>query len=229
MPTSYKQTVKYPKTYHLPFSIPSKNDKRLKSAAHFVGKEVVLTSKLDGSNTTMSKDHCFARSHNGAPTHPSFDLFKQIHNNIKHIIPNDINIYLEYCYALHSLPYTQLPSYLLAFNVLDTQTMTWASWNEVERICQSLGIAAVPLLWRGVIESERALRTLVEHAAREREFGCDPREGVVVRLAGSFPNSEFANSIAKYVNKSFADIDKEEHWKHKQIVKNGLKSEYIRK
>lgn len=218
-------SYKYGRTPHLPFSpAPSADDKRLDSSAHFVGKEVVLLSKMDGSNTAMLQTGCFARSHNNAPKHPSFDLFKQIHNNIKHNIPKNLCIYAEYLLARHSCIYTQLPSYLLVFNVLDIEEGIWLSWNDVERVAGLLQLPTTPLLYRGRFESENALEKQIEALAEQKEFGVDPREGVVIRLADSFPRSEFANSIAKYVNKSFADINKDEHWMHKQVVKNGLKS-----
>ena len=54
--------IKYPKTMHLPWSRGyTDDDKILRSTDHFVGKEVVITEKMDGENTTMYPDPSLAR------------------------------------------------------------------------------------------------------------------------------------------------------------------------
>jgi hypothetical protein len=46
--------VKYPRTYHLPWSQDKTNDdKSLKDVSCFIDKEVVVSKKLDGENTTL--------------------------------------------------------------------------------------------------------------------------------------------------------------------------------
>ena len=57
--------MKYPRTYHLPFSPGStKDDKKLSDDwfEKYRGKEVVFTEKLDGENTMMNKQDIYARS-----------------------------------------------------------------------------------------------------------------------------------------------------------------------
>ena len=54
--------VKYPRTYHLPWSSPSSDDRVASSLNHFVGQEVVVTEKLDGENTSLYNDYVHARS-----------------------------------------------------------------------------------------------------------------------------------------------------------------------
>ncbi len=54
---------KYPKTMHFPWSPGLQNDDRmLESADVFLGKEVVITEKFDGENTSIYTDHIHARS-----------------------------------------------------------------------------------------------------------------------------------------------------------------------
>jgi hypothetical protein len=215
-------STKYSRTPHVSFSPgATSDDKRLASNDHFLGKEIVITSKVDGSNVCLTNEHCFARSHNSAPKHPSFDLFKQIHSQIKHSIPENLFIYAEYAFARHSIAYTQLPSYLLIFNILDTQTDTWLSWDDVDLVVASLQLTTVPVLWRGVLGSERALQSKIEALAGQKEFGVDEREGVVVRLAASFPKSEFGVSMGKWVRQGHVQTD--EHWMHQAITRNRLK------
>lgn len=55
--------IKYPRTYHLPFSLGKTNDdKVLSNTDHFKGKMVVITEKMDGENTTLYSDYLHARS-----------------------------------------------------------------------------------------------------------------------------------------------------------------------
>jgi hypothetical protein len=55
--------VKYPRTYHLPWSPGmTKDDRQIKSIDVFEGKDIVVTLKMDGENTNWYKDYCHARS-----------------------------------------------------------------------------------------------------------------------------------------------------------------------
>ena len=49
--------MKYPRTYHLPYSPgATKDDKKLQASwfEYYKGKEIVITAKLDGENTCFS-------------------------------------------------------------------------------------------------------------------------------------------------------------------------------
>jgi hypothetical protein len=215
--------MKYGRTFHLTFSHCSNDDKILDDNSYFLNKEIVLTSKLDGSNVSLDCENVFARSHAQAPTHPSFNLLKQIHSELKHSIHPNLMIYAEYVFAQHKILYTQLPSYLQVFNILDTNDNIFLSWDDVELVCDTLDIHTVPVLFRGKVKTEKELESLVLSLAEEKEFGVDEREGVVVRVALPFLKHEFPIAIAKYVKKSFTESIGDEHWKHKNIVKNRLK------
>ena len=55
---SFTSLVKYPRTYHLPWSHGrTKDDRGFDDMSSFIGKEVVVTIKMDGEQTTMYKDH----------------------------------------------------------------------------------------------------------------------------------------------------------------------------
>ena len=71
--------VKYPRTWHLPWSHKvHRNDMQLSDASHFEGKQVVVTIKMDGENTTMYNDYLHARSVDSG-NHPSRGWAKSIH------------------------------------------------------------------------------------------------------------------------------------------------------
>lgn len=55
---------KYPRTYHFNFSPGATNDDRIAdSLSNLIGQEIVITEKLDGSNTAITKDGVYGRSH----------------------------------------------------------------------------------------------------------------------------------------------------------------------
>lgn len=71
--------TKYPRTYHLPWSKScTDDDKVLQNINHFIGKEVIVTEKLDGENTSCYKDHIHARSID-SNNHPSRNWLKIMH------------------------------------------------------------------------------------------------------------------------------------------------------
>ena len=52
------ERIKYPRTYHLPFSEGvQSDDKLLKNFNSLKDKEVVATLKMDGENTTLYHDN----------------------------------------------------------------------------------------------------------------------------------------------------------------------------
>jgi hypothetical protein len=83
---------KFPRIPHLSWSPGgTRDDRRLSdfSLINFIGNRIVITEKMDGSNLCITRDEIFARSHSGAPTHPSFDLAKKMHGEIRHKIPQE--------------------------------------------------------------------------------------------------------------------------------------------
>ena len=74
--------TKYPRSPHLPWSEGgTSDDAYLFDTDHFAGKEVVITEKMDGENTSMYRDGIHARSIDGRH-HPSRDWVKALHGTI---------------------------------------------------------------------------------------------------------------------------------------------------
>lgn len=216
---------KYNRTMHLPWSPGGTNDdKRAPSVETLLNRPLVITEKMDGSNTSLEFGGCFARTHAGPPTHPSFDGLKALHASIKRFIPKGTQFFGEWCYAVHSIAYDALPSYFLLFGVRDhyiEMDAKWYDWDWNECICKTLGVATVPILWKGQVASEKELKDLTESLAYQPS-ACGPtREGVVVRIASEFKDEDFSTSVMKWVRKDHVQTD--DHWKNQQIVKNKLK------
>jgi len=211
---------KYPRTFHLPYSPGgTSDDRRLTDTRSLIGRPLVITEKMDGSNVSMERQGCFARSHASAPNHPSFDAFKASHAAVKHLIPEGVQVFGEWLYALHSIGYQALPSYFQVFGV--RANGLWASWAEVELWAQELGTVTAPLLvGPRCFENQNDLQDCVEQLVRKPSACGGEREGCVVRLAGEFADQDFGTSVAKWVRKDHVNTD--DHWSTQEIVKNRL-------
>ena len=120
---------KYPRTFHLPWSRSrTDDDKILRTVRHFEGKEVVVTEKLDGENTTLYRNHIHARSLD-SKDHASRHWVKMLHGTISFHIPEGWRICGENVYALHSIYYEQLTSYFYVFSIWN-ENNECLSWDE---------------------------------------------------------------------------------------------------
>ena len=213
---------KYPSTPYLEFA-PGNNDFTIESKL-FLHKRIVITEKIDGSNVCIHHKECYARTHSSAPKHPSFDAFKALHANLLCTHPKLLNVFThlfgEWCYAKHSISYDALPNYLVLFGV--RMDGSWWSWEGVVRFAKALDIPTVPVLYQGVVASEAELEQLVNQLRQgPSECGAPEKEGVVVRLASSFLDNDFSQSVAKWVRPGH--VQDNEHWKHKEIIRNKLR------
>lgn len=209
----FTKYVKYPRTYHLPWSPGIADDRVLQTTSHFEGEKVVVTVKMDGENTTFYDDYLHARSIDGR-THPSRSWVKNLHSEIGWQIPKDWRICGENLYAEHSIAYRELDSYFLVFSVWD-EGNTCLSWNQTLEWIDLLSLTPVPVLYEGTWD-EAAIRDLYAE-----KFGNDECEGYVVRLAESFHYSQFRRCVGKYVRS--CHVTSSQHWFHRQIFSNKLR------
>lgn len=210
----FTNRVKYPRTYHLPFSNATKDDRSITEAnvkQNFVGKEVVITVKQDGENTTFYRDGLHARSLTYDP-HASRDLVRALHAKVSYEIPPTWRICGENLYARHSIHYQNLKSYFQVFSIWDG--LRCLPWDETVEWCNILGLTVVPVLYRGVFKDFSVV-------PKEMRYDGDDMEGYVIRLADEFHYAAFRNSVAKYVRPNHVTSDS--HWKFKQVVPNTLK------
>lgn len=214
-------STKYPRTPHLPFSEGMTNDDRMiESLEGLLGaKEVVITEKMDGSNTCLNQENVFARSHNQKAHHESFNWIKSYWAQIKFQIPTSYDLFGENCYAIHSIEYKALSSYFYLFGIRSGKK--WSSWAEVEEMGKSLGLETSPVLFKGQIKTEAELRKIAkEIMSQESVFGGD-REGFVIRSTDSFSDDDFDRMIGKCVRKNHVQTD--EHWMHQKVRPQKLK------
>ena len=208
--------TKYPSTPHLPWSPGlQKGDRRIAHLHDLVGREIVVTEKLDGENTTLYRDDLHARSLDTLP-HPSRTWVKALRGSFGHEIPEGWRLCGENVYAEHSLHYDDLEGYFYLFSVWDERNVS-LSWDEVRTWAEYLGLPTPRELYRGVW-NEAVLRTM--------DVDTDRMEAYVVRDVGEILYAEFSTRVAKWVRPDHVQTDA--HWLTRPVVPNGLKREESR-
>lgn len=206
------EPIKYPRTYHFPFSKSLQNDDReIDTLEHFGGKEVVVTEKLDGEASTCYRDYFHPRS-TIDDGHPSRDWLKAFKAQWDYLIPEGWRICGENMFAKHSIYYDDLESYFYCYNIWDENNYC-LSYDETIKWCEYLGIYHVPVLYRGEFDMEK-IREVFNGLDEEKQ------EGIVCRVADSFHYDNFDKFVAKAVRADHVQTD--EHWT-KNWTKNKLK------
>lgn len=208
----FTEYVKYPRTYHWGPSPGCKGDDIKHREDIFIGKQVVVTLKMDGENTTLYQDHIHARSID-SNNHPSRDWVKNFWNTIRFDIPKGWRIVGENLYAKHSIAYSNLESYFYGLSIWDEKN-TCLSWNETLEWFQLLNIKPVDTIYSGLYNKDRILKFAKYYTALGEE-------GLVIRTADSFDYGNFKTCVAKYVRADH--VQTEHNWMMQKITKNELR------
>jgi len=208
----FREYVKYPRTYHLPWSNLGKSDRKLNNDSSFIGNEVVVTEKLDGENTTLYNDYVHARSLEYEP-HESRSFVKKFHSQMSFNIPEGMRVCCENLTAVHSIKYKHLSHFIYGFSMWDG--MKCLDWDSTLEWFELLGITPVPVLYRGTYNKDE-IHYIYENIQKNREI-----EGYVVRKTNSFHMHEFNKNIAKFVRPNHIQ-DTVHHWKSKKVIFNNF-------
>ena len=211
----FDHRVKYQRTFHLPFS-PCQNsdDKTLKDTSNFDNKEVVVTIKMDGENTTMYQDYIHARSLDSR-NHPSRDWVKNLHSKICMDIPYSWRICGENLYAKHSIEYCNLISFFHVFSIWNEKNIC-LSWDDTLEWCDMIGLVPVTQIYRGKYDQDSISEAFDDY----KKDHPGEVEGYVIRLSNAFSYAEFRSSIAKWVRPNH--VQTHGHWMRTTITKNNL-------
>lgn len=209
--------VKHPRIYHLPWSLGiTDDDEVLTSTEQFKGKEIVITEKMDGENTTMYRDKIHARSID-SKSDPTRDWVKNLYSKIKNDIPKGWRVCGENLFAEHSIHYKNLPSYFMVHSIwIDGEC---SSWQDTEEFSELLGLDMVPKIYQGIWDEslfEKLLSTYKSPYSEEVE-------GYVVRLSDKISSGWYNDYVAKYVRKDH--IKNDDHWFRRMIIPNELRKE----
>lgn len=200
--------VHYPRTPHLPWSPgAASDDARAGSTGGLDGREVVVTEKLDGENTTLYPGRA-ARPVPGLSAPPFPRAGQGTARPDRAADPRRVEGLRRELFARRSLAYAGLDSWFYGFSVRDGGRCL--DWDTTVRLLRGLGIPAPPVLRRGTF-SERTLRPLrLDPGAQER---------CAVRAAAGFSRGEVPARVAKWVRPHHVQTDA--HWMTRDVVPNG--------
>ncbi|MDE0226573.1 MAG: RNA ligase family protein [Gammaproteobacteria bacterium] len=201
---------KYPRTPYWPDSPTKARDgDTLTDPERFVGRAVVVTEKLDGSNTLLHRGAVYARSVS-APAATKWLGMVRKHHAWKVTEP-DVFLYGEDIYGVHSIEYDPVPEDRTFYSfALRLEDGSFGSFHEVTEYATTRTIPVVPVLFEGTFDSVRQVRDFVSEAHAQPSALGGEREGVVLRIAAGFPAADFPRNVCKSVR--VGHVQSDEHW-----------------
>lgn len=209
----YTERVKYPRTFHVPWSPGEDDDRVLPDLAPFVGRRVIVTRKLDGENSTLYSDgFLHARSLDSAP-HPTQSRARATAAILGPQLPLGWRLVCENLQGTHTIHYRHLPGYLVLLSIWNERNEC-LSWEETVEWAALLELPTAPVLYDGPFD-EALLRGL--HTPLDEQG--DEAEGWVMRLAEAFAYRDFSRSAAKWVRPGHVP-EQARSWRRGPITEN---------
>lgn len=200
---------KYPRTPYWPDSPSATPGDRLAEVAPFLGHELVLTEKLDGSNTLVHLGQAYGRSAAPDGNDPWRAMVRK-HHAWKLQDP-DVLLYGEDIFAVHSIAYDAVPEDRTFYAFALRHGERFESWDHTTEFAAEHDLPVVPLLHRGVFETRRDLTGFLAREHTKPSVLGGTREGIVIRRAAGFRSSDFPERVCKSVRANHVQTD--QHWR----------------
>ena len=202
---------KYPRTSHWPSSpaILTEDDAlRCPDPEDFIGCYIVITEKLDGSNTLLFDGELYGRSVS-APSNGKWHAMTRKHHAWK-LTGLPVMVYGEDIYGVHSIEYEPVPEEMAFYVFAIKNGSYFYSWDSLTAFAGELGMPVVPQLWFGYVDSHEQLDGIVRKLMDEPSKLGGEREGVVIRAFDGFWDWDFSHRVCKSVRANHIQTD--EHW-----------------
>jgi hypothetical protein len=250
---------KYPRTRHVEGSgLQPGDDPQAAPFAELAGHHLVVEEKMDGANCGLSFDtqgrlRLQSRGHYliGGPRERQFELLKswaaRYAADLWALLGDRYVLYGEWLYGKHSIFYTDLPHYLLEFDIYDMHEDVFLATEQRRNLLRAAPyIASVRVIHAGQVASLTALQALVgpspfiapDHreqlaaaataqqldaarVLRETEPG-GLIEGLYIKVeAGGIVDGRY-----KYVRPGFLQtvLDSGSHWMERPLLPNQLRA-----
>lgn len=194
---------KYPRTFHLSWSNPTSDDKIIQDLSIFHGKEIVVTEKLDGENTTIYPDgYLHARSIDSRHNFTR-DWAKRMASVLRFNIPKNQRFVFENVSYYHSIEYNDLESFLYLLSIW-TDDNICINYDAVLKYAEILDLATPKIFYRGIF-NENILKDIT------KSLDLNKVEGFVFRNVDEFHFNDFSNNVGKFVREGHIQ-NTEEHW-----------------
>ncbi len=166
--------ISYQKILRVPYgNLAQKETLSAKQMAELLDGDIVVEEKLDGKTEPRK-----------VPNNPNIIVFGE---NLKY---------------RHSIRYTRLPDWFIAFDILDTPEKRFLNHNEKKAMFAAYSFSSSPALYEGPGKSVEFLVDLIGRST----YSDETMEGVVVKNYGK-------QLFGKLVRADFVEtIDREGHW-----------------
>ena len=193
-----RAAAKYPRTPFWPSSpsLPA-DGLKVSDTDRFIGVPVVVTEKLDGSNSLLHRGRVYGRSISEPSDAKWYGMVKKWHA-WKTAMEDDY-LYGEDIYGIHSIVYEPVPEDETFYVFALRRGAMFTDWNAVEAKASDLGIPTVPVLHKGTFESVQEVDAFAKAASESPSALGGDREGVVIRVASAFPADMFTAHVCKSV------------------------------
>lgn len=85
-----------------------------------------------------------------AASHPSFGPIKELASQLSYVLPDDIQLFGENMFGIHSIEYDELQSFFYVFAGLKDGTQ-WMSWDDITQLANDLDLPTVPVIARQMV------------------------------------------------------------------------------
>ncbi len=87
----------------------------------------------------------YARTVATEVSHASFGPIKELASQITYLIPDNVQLFGENMFGIHSIEYDQLTSFFYLFGVLENGC-DWWSWDHMTELADEIGVPTVPMV-----------------------------------------------------------------------------------
>jgi ATP-dependent RNA circularization protein (DNA/RNA ligase family) len=192
-------------------------------AAEVLAGEVLVEEKVDGANVgfSVNDEGKLCAQNRGSyldpvSSHPQFKpLFRWLdarRDALSDALFPDLMLFGEWCWAVHSVRYTRLPDWFLAFDVYDRARNQFWSAERRDELVRGLSMVLVPRLGSGRYSGAELRGLLGESRLSE-----GPAEGLYVRR----DEGDHLAARAKLVRPEFVQAIGD-HWSRRSIETNQL-------
>ncbi|MCK5034685.1 MAG: RNA ligase family protein [Candidatus Sabulitectum sp.] len=219
---------KYPRTPHLAvLGNNSFRDDKVMSEHEcelFLKHHITVEEKIDGANLGISFDSFGGiklQNRGKLLVLPYIGQWKKLSDWLMlktdllyDLLSDEYILFGEWCYAQHSINYTNLPDWFLGFDVYDKRCNKFLSVKRRNDFLKNSCINMVPMIQKGIFSLDECKELIgISH------FGDCPSEGIYLR----YDEGDFLGKRAKLVNASFLQSIGS-HWSCRGIRANQLKS-----
>lgn len=220
---------KFPHTPHLLWlgEGTPREDKILSTgeARAFLDGTVIVEEKVDGANLGLSvgpdgrvraqsRGNYLAPGRCHAQWNPLWPWLAQREEELAKALGDELMLFGEWAYALHTIAYTGLPAWFLAFDVYEPKNDRFWAVAKRNALVEKLGIETVPEVFHG-----RLALNQVAGLIGTSLVGAPRMEGLYLRRE----KDGYLQQRAKVVGAEFKQ-QIEEHWTRRALVANRLRA-----